>query len=128
MKETMFNTNIIKEFTEKSPAVCYPIGDNIIFCLGHIDADTEYELIKAALSNSPDITFNDSERTIQTKLGSYRFVPYDSCSLEGQAFKAYTLSVRAMTRLTIEEIIEIRELGNRLCDLNWLSEYQKKSQ
>lgn len=90
------------------PSVCYPLGDTVILCLADIEADTQYEIIKYALKDLVSIQFDDSQRKIQTRFGSWRFVTHDTLNQNHLPLSKCILSTKALESLSIEEIEQAR--------------------
>lgn len=96
------------KFDNIVPSICYPLGDTVILCLADIEADTQYEIIKYALKDLVSIQFDDSQRKIQTRFGSWRFVTHDALKQNHLSFSKYILSAKALENLSIEEIEQAR--------------------
>lgn len=96
------------------PAVCYPIGDRVVFCLNNLDATMEYQLHKQLLKGVEGIVFENRILKIQTKMGSYTFVAYRKKNWDTESFRAYQLSPEVTKKASIEELLEIRRIGEML--------------
>lgn len=96
------------------PAVCYPIGDRVVFCLDGLDAAVEYQLHKQLLKGVEGIVFKNRILKIQTRMGSYTFVSYRKKNWDAESFRSYQLSPEVTKKASFEELIEIRRIGEML--------------